>query len=101
MMAPDRVWVQFLPDGTVLSATSALPLGLDAVGRIEYVRIPLCSVCAGTGKPVSGIHCICDGKGTQQAELQGFRERCHDLESKLATTEYDLEVTRDEMREDR
>lgn len=33
----------------------------------------VCSVCAGTGKPVSGLPCICGGEGTAYAELQGFR----------------------------
>ncbi len=39
-----------------------------------------CSVCAGSGKPVSGKPCICGGVGTEQAELQGFRARCYELE---------------------
>lgn len=33
-----------------------------------------CSACAGSGKPVSGLPCICKGVGTAAAELQGFRE---------------------------
>lgn len=33
----------------------------------------LCSVCAGTGKPVSGLPCICAGVGTQNAETDGLR----------------------------
>lgn len=43
----------------------------------------VCSVCAGTGKPVSGKRCICGGAGTQAAELQGFRLRVHELEMTL------------------
>lgn len=33
----------------------------------------LCSVCAGTGKPISGLPCICDGIGTQTSEMHGLR----------------------------
>lgn len=33
----------------------------------------LCGVCAGTGKPVSGLPCICGGSGAQSDELYGLR----------------------------
>lgn len=42
-----------------------------------------CSVCGGTGKPVSGLRCICGGKGTQAAEVDGLRQRIFDLERAL------------------
>lgn len=35
-----------------------------------------CSVCAGTGKPVSGGDCICGGNGTIHGELDGLRQEC-------------------------
>jgi hypothetical protein len=41
---------------------------------------PMCSVCAGTGDPGTGKPCICGGRGTQTAELQGFREYLYHLE---------------------
>lgn len=40
----------------------------------EIVSDLVCSECAGTGKPVSKQPCICDGIGTQAAELQGLRK---------------------------
>lgn len=40
----------------------------------------LCSVCAGTGKPVSGILCICGGAGTQSAEVRGLRQELFRLQ---------------------
>jgi len=46
-------------------------------------RLVMCSVCAGTGRPISGRPCICEGFGTQEAELQGFRGRVLVLESAL------------------
>lgn len=46
--------------------------------------VELCSVCAGTGQPVSGLPCICAGRGTALAETQGLREHCFDLEEELA-----------------
>lgn len=76
LMRYNEPWLQ-LPWSKVLLAFAQ---------ELEETRRPaLCSVCAGTGKPVSGIRCICDGKGTQLAELQGFRERCYDLEEQLRT----------------
>jgi len=42
-----------------------------------------CNVCLGS--PLrSGRRCICGGVGTEQAELQGLRERCLDLEAEIA-----------------
>jgi hypothetical protein len=41
----------------------------------------MCNVCAGTGDPGTGKPCICGGRGTQTAELQGFRERVYELEA--------------------
>ena len=56
---------------------------LDAICRaVAACGTPdVCSVCAGTGKPISGKPCICGGAGTIYAELQGFRERVYDLEA--------------------
>jgi Lar family restriction alleviation protein len=44
---------------------------------------PPCSVCVGKGVPISGKPCICGGIGTEQAELEGLRARCYDLEKQL------------------
>lgn len=56
-------------------------VGDSAVSRGAGSGAPaMCSVCAGTGRPVSGKPCICKGVGTMYAELQGFRERCYELE---------------------
>jgi hypothetical protein len=39
-----------------------------------------CGVCL--GRPLkSGRECICGGIGTEQAEMQGLRSRCFDLEA--------------------
>ena len=43
-----------------------------------------CSVCAGTGKPVSGLPCICSGRGSQAAEMEGLRQQVAELEEALA-----------------
>ena len=42
-----------------------------------------CSLCVGTGKPLSGLPCICGGAGTEDAELQGFRTALYDAHLKL------------------
>lgn len=47
----------------------------------------LCGVCAGTGKPVSGLPCICGGSGTAIAEMLGLREELYDTRAALATAE--------------
>jgi hypothetical protein len=43
-----------------------------------------CGVCAGTGTPASGKPCICQGIGTQDAELQGFRELVYEQSADIA-----------------
>jgi hypothetical protein len=42
----------------------------------------LCSCCL--GNPISGKPCICKGTGTQEGELQGFREELFDNQAKLS-----------------
>ncbi len=40
----------------------------------------VCSVCVGTGRPVSGLPCICGGTGSEAAEIAGLRRelfRCN------------------------
>lgn len=51
----------------------------DDIGG-QNQRVVMCSVCAGTGKPVSGGDCICGGKGTYSAELHGLRNKVNELE---------------------
>jgi len=49
-----------------------------------------CNVCL--GEPLkSGRQCICGGIGTEQAELQGLRERCFDLEARVEELETKLD----------
>lgn len=33
----------------------------------------LCSACAGTGEPTSGLPCICGGTGAERDEILGLR----------------------------
>jgi hypothetical protein len=52
--------------------------------KIEKLKLesePMCNVCVGTGDPGTGKPCICGGRGTQAAELQGFIERVYELEA--------------------
>jgi hypothetical protein len=44
---------------------------------------PMCGVCGGSGKPTSGLPCICGGAGTEAAELHGLRVECFRLEDEL------------------
>lgn len=53
-----------------------------------------CSVCVGTGKPLSGLPCICGGAGTEDAELQGFRTALYDAHLKLEIMRAALEPAR-------
>ncbi len=50
----------------------------------------MCSVCAGEGKPGSGLPCICGGAGTQSAELEGFRDALYTAENKLHKAKFAL-----------
>ena len=47
----------------------------------------LCSVCAGEGKPTSGLECVCGGLGTADAEMHGLRMRVLELETLLDEAE--------------
>jgi len=38
----------------------------------------VCSVCSGTGKPISGKVCICGGLGTIYAEMDGLRKALYE-----------------------
>lgn len=80
-------FVRERPDAATLLAHSmrnlrvALAASRATITRLEgerdEARKPaMCSVCAGRGRPLSGKPCICGGVGTEQAELQGFREEC-------------------------
>lgn len=39
-----------------------------------------CDVCSGTGKPVSGLPCICGGTGSNIDEKVGLRRKVHEME---------------------
>ena len=45
--------------------------------------ITACSVCGGMGTPVSGRPCICGGRGSQDAELDGFRQLCYSQDREI------------------
>lgn len=52
---------------------------------VQELRQPiLCGVCGGTGKPVSGLPCVCSGVGTEQAEMHGLRVMVFELQEELA-----------------
>lgn len=42
-----------------------------------------CDVCAGTGKPVSGLPCICGGTGSNIDEKAGLRRKVHEMELQI------------------
>lgn len=53
----------------------------DELSQLSHKRdIPMCNVCLGNGRPLSGKPCICGGIGTEQAELDGLRRRVFALE---------------------
>lgn len=58
-------------------------LSLSRHAPSPQTAAPMCSCCAGTGKPVSGLKCVCGGAGTQEAELQGFRESHYNLSREI------------------
>lgn len=66
-----------------LAASRARCAELEKALSLERTKlvIPPCSVCAGSGTPVSGRPCICDGEGTASAEMLGLRKRCIELEN--------------------
>lgn len=48
----------------------------------------MCSCCAGTGNPISGLPCICGGVGTAWAETNGLRLALYQAHSKLEATNH-------------
>lgn len=46
-----------------------------------------CDVCAGTGKPVSGLPCICGGTGSNIDEKAGLRRKVHEMELQVSEME--------------
>lgn len=42
-----------------------------------------CDACGGTGKPVSGLPCICGGTGRGQDEKIGLRRKVFELEREI------------------
>jgi hypothetical protein len=47
----------------------------------------MCSVCAGTGKPLSGLPCICGGSGLETDEIAGLRVSLFEAYKKLGAIE--------------
>jgi hypothetical protein len=61
---------------------------LNLLDRLETAERPdTCDCCGGSGKPVSGKPCICDGYGTAGWERVGLRKAVFDLEEKLEAAE--------------
>lgn len=50
----------------------------------------LCDACAGTGKPVSGLPCICGGSGSGADEKAGLRKELFKVQSQLTTSREQL-----------
>lgn len=88
-----RGWDQTLEEVASLSSQleamgAAIDRGVEKINslsfQLERLKQPFpCNVCGGSGKPTSGLPCICGGVGTEQAELEGFRAQCYDLERSL------------------
>lgn len=51
-----------------------------------------CDVCAGTGKPVSGLPCICGGTGSTIDEKAGLRRKVYELELQVSKLQEKLDV---------
>ena len=93
--AEDREGVEALYRGTSNRAAAELLLTRLASLRAALAqrsKPDLCGVCAGTGKPVSGLPCICGGSGTAIAEMLGLREELYDTRAALATAEAEREA---------
>jgi len=58
-----------IADNNPAAAVDAAERAIHGVNDFQ----PMCSVCAGTGKPLSDKPCICGGRGTQAAEADGLR----------------------------
>jgi hypothetical protein len=65
------------------SPTIAATLTEQAARIAQLEAENLCAVCAGTGKPVSGLPCICGGTGKACDEAQHLRERVFDLGARI------------------
>lgn len=65
--------------------------------QLERLSKPnVCNVCAGSGKPTSGLPCICGGVGTEVAELEGFRAQYYELSCELERLKAE-QISREEL----
>lgn len=55
------------------------------VKKLEAEKDYMCDVCADTGKPLSGLPCICGGTGSGGDEKAGLRLHCFNLDEECAT----------------
>lgn len=55
--------------------------------REDMDRLNICGTCAGQGSHYAFIPCICDNKGTADAELDGLRRECIRLRAQIAAVE--------------
>jgi hypothetical protein len=74
--------------GDLFDAISRRNVALAARdAEIARLRNPPCSVCAGTGTPLSGPPCICGGSGREVDEMAGLRLEVVRLRAALASVE--------------
>jgi len=79
----------------------------DLVGMVEAARREnTCDACAGTGKPVSGLPCICGGSGKASDAMDGLRVEVYENEyalqealDRIKALEAELEAARREQAE--
>ena len=62
---------------------------------IDLLRAPMCSVCAGTGTPVSGLPCVCGGTGREGDEIMGLRRLVHETEAERDRLRAELDRRRE------
>lgn len=60
------------------------PLVAKTIDMLCQHPVPnICDCCVGTGKPESGLPCICGGKGTLIAMIDGLRKHILELETQV------------------
>jgi hypothetical protein len=64
-----------IPDRHVRAAYLAGQASVVASSGAGVVNENMCDCCAGTGKPVSGLPCACNGTGKMSVAAEYFREQ--------------------------
>lgn len=65
----------------------------DSLSQQRFDSIPPCGTCGGV-PPSSGLPCVCGGRNTVYAEVQGLRESYFDLQRSTVQLEADLAAMR-------